>query len=86
MMKDQSAFERLVHTFTVMAYVGIGVVVVGVIVGAFLQGAARVCVICFGLGSGGLMLWVGLRERKKGRKILDQLQNGATNPGPPDAI
>ena len=84
MMKDQSAFERLIHTFTVMAYVGIGIVVAGIIVGAFLQGAARVCAICFGFGSGGLMLWVGLRERKKGKKILDQLQERATNTGHPD--
>jgi len=80
-MKDQTAFERLVHTFTFMAYAGVGVILAGVVVGAFLQGAARVCVICFGVGSGGLALWVGLRERKKGRKILDQLHDRASNTG-----
>lgn len=73
MTKNYSEFERLVYAFTVIAYLGAGIVFTGVIAGTFLQGVARVCVICIGLGSGGLAFWVGLRERKKGKKILAEL-------------
>jgi hypothetical protein len=74
----QSSFEKLVQAFTVIAYAGIGFVVAGAIVGAFFQGATRVCVIGFALGGGGLMSLVGFRERRRGKKILIQLHERAT--------
>jgi len=57
-----------------LALAGVAVLITGSAVGVFLQGASRVVVICFAVGSGGLMIWVGLRERKRGMAMLRSRQ------------
>jgi len=73
-MNDQSALEKAIHDFTIVTYIGVATIVIGVIVAAFLSGGARVFLACFAFGSGGLMLWVGVREQRKGRKMLALLE------------
>lgn len=69
---NRSPLEKIVRVFTWMAICGSAVVVAGIAVGAFLEGATRVTVICGAIGCGGLMVWAGLRERERGNKILER--------------
>lgn len=66
--------ERLVLLFNRMIYFGLVVIVVGVILGAFLPGAAGPSLIGGALASGGLMTYAGLRGRKRGTASLARLK------------
>lgn len=73
--KSMAAFENLVRWFSIMLYIGIAIIMISVAGGILLNGSAQA--LCGGgLGVVGLlMLGVGYRERRKGNRIIGELQS-----------
>ena len=65
--------ETLIRVFTWMIYIGVVVMVIGVIVGLLLGGAAEAVLIGASVGAGGLCTFAGVRGRKRGRESLGRL-------------
>ena len=73
---DLRGLVMLVHLFTLMIYIGVVVIVGGVIVGLVLGGAAGAVVLSASLGAGGVCVIVGVRSRGRGKATLGRLQGG----------
>jgi len=72
--RSLAAFERLVRFFAGMALLGIGFILAGIIVGIIVQGGSRAATIAALCGSGALMLIVGLREWRKGGRMVSDMR------------
>jgi hypothetical protein len=72
MTKPEAPLEKLVHWFTVMAWMGPGVLILGTGIGALMQGAARFVTIFVAVGMGLWLTWVGLRLRTRGKRLLQR--------------
>ena len=69
-----AAFERLVRFFCLMALLGAALLVVAIAVGFLTEGATRAGLLGALCGTGGLMLFIGIREWRKGRRMAAQLR------------
>ena len=76
--KNLRGLEMLVRLFTHMVYLGAVVVGVGVALGSFLSGAAEAVVISACVGVGGMILYAGLRGKKRGKASLARLRGEAS--------
>lgn len=72
--KNLRGLEMLMRMFTRMAYIGVAVIVVGVVGGVFVPGSAEGAVIGACVGLGGMMLFAGLRGRKRGHEAFARLR------------
>jgi hypothetical protein len=70
-----TSFERLVRLFRRMIYVGMVVIVLGVGVSFAFSGAARYFVAAGSVGASGLMIFVGVRESRRGKVMLDRIRS-----------
>ncbi len=70
--KREAAVERLVRFFTVMAWIGLVVLILGTALGMLTQGSARFATIGAAVAAGLVLTWVGLRERRRGKRILQE--------------
>ena len=72
--RSLAAFERLVRFFAGMAMLGVGFIIAGIIVGVVAHGATRAATLAALCGSGGLMVIVGLREWRKGGRMVSDMR------------
>ena len=68
------SFERLVNQFRRMAYFGVAVGVLGTLASLGLSGSVPIFVLGGSLGAGGIMVFVGIREVRRGEAVLKRLK------------
>ncbi len=75
--KAFKAFETLVRMFVTMAYLGLLFVVLGIVLLLVLHDPVRLIGVPL-IGCGLLMIFVGLRERRRGNRMLAQHRANGT--------
>ena len=77
--KNLRGLEMLMRMFSRMVYIGLVVIGVGVVFGVFLPGSAEAIVISVCVGGGGLMVFAGLRGRKRSGEALTRLRGDSAS-------
>ena len=73
--------ERLIRTFTRMIFLGAGLIVVGVALWLAVPGGAGAAMMGGCTATGGVMMVVGVRERKRGHALLVRRRERLQDPG-----
>jgi len=72
--KESSGVGKVLRLFAGVAYFG-GVVLVALIVmGIIVGGPGGAILIGVGVGTGGTLIWIGIRETRRGKRDLERLR------------